>query len=871
MRPGHFVTRFLLCLLCLIWPVVLFAQEPGTAPATLNLDQLRSTLSGMATAPSGAPGQLQPAAAVDGQQTPSARQENPAEGGSQPLPPAEKSQAEAFFARPAPAIGQAVRGEAPAVESGAEATGQAARRGTAREVRSDLQVPVVDRDLKQFGYDFFEARGSGGFQPDRLAPVGPDYVIGPGDTLEINIWGSIDASHEVTVDRSGDILLPKVGTIHLWGLAFSQAKQTIRQRIAKYYKDFQLNVSMGALRSIQVFVVGEVRAPGTYTVSSLATMLNALVAAGGPAKTGSLREVRLVRNGQVVARTDFYDFFLDGDRSQDARLQSGDTVLVPIVGPLVGVAGDVRRPAIYELKGQESLPEVLKMAGGVVASAYLKRVQVERVEAHHKTVALDVDLSRLNQENSEAGIALQDRDLVMVAPIAPSSSTYVSLTGYVARPGHYQLVSGMRLTDLLTPYDNLLPDFYPGLAQVLRLVPPDYQPQQLTVDLGQALAGDPQQNIELQKFDEVRIFSRDQMQDQPTITVSGAVLRPGSYRYYGNMTVRDLIVTAGNVKRSAYLTEAELTRFIPDGQGTRTERMLLNLQQALQGDPVQNLLLEPEDHLFVRAIPDYAQEHLVKVSGRVLFPGTYAVAKGERLSSVLARAGGFAEGAYLRGAVFSRQALKEVQRQRLQKLIVEQEQEIARTAADIAQGALSSEELQSAKTLMESRQILVKKLREASVAGRMVVHLAPLPEFTGSEYDIEVQGGDTLVVPENPKSVSVLGQVYNPVALSYRSGKTAAYYLARVGGPKENANSDEMFIVRADGTVLSKSQGGKGLHWDSGGHRWVSGGFDGTEMYPGDALLVPEKVTQPNVMREVKDITTILYQMALGAAAVASF
>jgi protein involved in polysaccharide export with SLBB domain len=736
--------------------------------------------------------------------------------------------------------------------------------------RNDLQVTAVDRNLKQFGYDFFATIGDG-FAPERLVPVGPDYVVGPDDTLVISLWGAVDASYEVTVDRSGDIQLPRVGTIHLWGQSFAQAKATIHKQIAKYFKDFELNVSMGALRSIQVYVVGEVQVPGTYTVSSLATVLNALAAAGGPAKTGSLRQVQLVRNGSVVARIDLYDFFLNGDRSRDARLQSGDTVLVPIVGPLVGVAGDVRRPAIYELKNAESLPDVLTMAGGAIATAYLKRVQVERVEAHRKKVALDVDLSRLEETAVAGGIALQDRDLILVAPIAPSSASYVSLAGYVARPGRYQLVPEMRLADLIIPYDNLLPDYYPALAQVLRLVPPDYRPQQFTVDLGRALAGDPTQNLPLQEFDEVRLFSRTEMEDIPTLNISGAVLTPGPYRYYDNMTVRDLIVAAGNVKRSAYLGEAELTRFIPSGRATRTERVLIDLQQALLDDPSQNLVLQPEDHLFVRAIPDYAEEHLVKVTGEVLFPGTYAVARGEKLSSILERAGGFAEGAYLRGAVFTRQSLKETQRERLEQLIFEQEQEISRTSSDIALGALSTEELQSAKALLESRRALVQKLREAPVKGRMVVHLAPLADFAGSEYDIEVMDGDTVTIPENPKSVSVLGQVYNPVSLAYQSGQTVSYYLSKVGGPTENANSSDMFIVRADGTVFSKSQGGTGIRWDRTHHRWLSGGFAGTELYPGDTVLVPEKVARYNVMREVKDITTIIYQMALGAAAVASF
>lgn len=734
----------------------------------------------------------------------------------------------------------------------------------------DLKVDPVDRELDQFGYDFFATR-TGGFTPQEQAPVGPDYIVGPGDTLIVSVWGNIEGSYEVTVDRSGNIVLPKVGAIHLWGETFAGAKETIRQQIAKYFTDFQMNVTMGALRSIQVYIVGEVNAPGTYTVSSLATVLNALVTAGGPAKTGSLRNVQLVRSGTVVATVDFYDFFLSGDRSRDARLQAGDTILVPVVGSLVGVAGDVRHPAIFELKSGETLQDVLQMAGGVIATAYLKRVEVERVDAHQKKIVLDLDMSGVGDQDPALTFTLQDRDLVKVAPISPLSASYVVLNGYATRPGRYQFVAGMHLADLILPYDNLLPETFRGSAEILRLQPPTYQPEKLTVDLGLALAGDPQQNIALQEFDEVRLFSREEMEELPEVDITGAVLNPGTFRLYRNMTVRDLVVAAGNVKRSAYLDEAELTRYIPSGRETRTERITINLGAVLAGESAENLVLQPFDHLVVRMIPDMTERRTVTVTGKVLFPGSYTVAKGETLSSVLVRAGGYASEAYLRGALFTRESVQKIQQERLDQLIFEQEQEISRVAADIAAGALSPEELQSSQAILASRKAVVDKLKQVPVTGRMVVRLLPLEQLAGSVYDIEVMDGDVLTIPENSKSVAVLGQVYNPISLAYQPGKSVAYYLSRVGGTTENANDDNMFIVRADGTVYSKQQAGMGLKWDGDSFRWIFGGFNVTELYPGDTLLVPEQIKQTDIMREVKDLTTILYQMALGAAAVASF
>ncbi len=743
----------------------------------------------------------------------------------------------------------------------------------ARWYNRDLKPGEIDRDLKQFGYDFFKERDAGqALSPELLAPVGPDYVVGPGDTLDIDIWGAINGNFEVTVDRSGDIVIPKIGAVHVWGQSFAQAKETIHRKISKYYNNFELNVAMGALRSIQVYLVGEANNPGTYTLSSVSSILNALAAAGGPTKTGSLRNVQLVRQGKVVSTVDFYDFFLAGDRSRDVRLHSGDTIHVPVAGPQVGVAGDVRRPAIYELKSQETLRDILQMAGWVNATAYLKKVQVERVQAHRARTVIDLDLDDLAGRDGEVlDFPLQDRDLIKVAPIAQVANQYVWLKGYVAHPGPYQLTPGLRLADLLLSYDNLLPYYYPGTVELLRLQPPLYKPQRATVNLEKALAGDPEHNIALWEHDEIRVFSRDEMEETTEISISGAVLNPGDFRLYDNMRVRDLVVAAGNLKRSAYLGQAELTRFVAEGEETRTNRLIIDLERALAGDPGNNLLLQPNDSLFVRAIPDFAEKQSVELKGEVRFPGVYTLAKGEHLSSVIARAGGFTDKAYLRGAVFSRESLKEQQRERLEKLIRDQEQEVVRASAEIAQGALTPEELRSAESILTARQQLVQKLIDLPVTGRMVVHMAPLEDFRGSEYDVELMGGDALAIPENPQSVTVLGQVYNPVSLTFRPGKTVSYYLNNVGGPKEDADTSEMFVVRADGTVYSKQQAGMGVRWDSENFRWVFGGFNNTPLYPGDTVLVPEKFARIDIMREIKDLTQIFYQIALGAAAVASF
>ncbi|MEZ4600798.1 MAG: SLBB domain-containing protein [Syntrophotaleaceae bacterium] len=728
----------------------------------------------------------------------------------------------------------------------------------------------MDLNLKRFGFSFFHNRAR--LQPDPLALVGPDYVVGPGDTLRIDVWGNIEGNYSVTVDRNGEITLPKVGVINLWGQTFSEAKQTIKTQVSKYFKNFEMNVTMGSLRSIQVFMVGEVAAPGSYQLSSLSTLLTALSAAGGPSGRGSLRKVQVLRQGALLTEFDFYDFFLSGDKNRDVRLQAGDTIFVPMSGPLVGIAGNVRRPAVYELKGGETLSDCLALAGGVNPTAYLNKVQIERIQAHRQRLVLDLDLGSVEQKEAAAlTFPMQDRDLVKVSPIAMAGG-FVSLQGYVVRPGKYELTKGMRLADLLIPYDNLLPEFYPHAAQIIHRLPPEYRPEIVTVDLQQALEGNPEHNLVLQEYDEVRVFSRAEMEEMPEVSIAGAVLKSGTYRLFDKMTVKDLVTVAGSLKRGAFLDQAEITRYIPSATGTRVERFNINLEKALSGHPQHNLLLQPEDHLVVRSIPDYGERMRVVVKGEVLFPGIYAISKGETLSSVLERAGGYTGEAYLRGAIFTRESIKDTQRQHVQKLIDEQERQIAKVSQEMAAGAMTPEEAKAAQTTIASQQALLDKLRNTPVTGRLVVQLKPIGQLKESADNVALMSGDEIYIPKDPQTVNVQGMVYNPAALTWKPGKNANYYLSKVGGPKEDAKTEEMFIVRADGTVVSQQQAGIGISWDSDNWRWTFGGLQSTRIYPGDSILVPEDFEEKtDWMKEFKDLSTIIYQMALGAAAVASF
>ena len=724
---------------------------------------------------------------------------------------------------------------------------------------------TVSKDLTQFGYNLFRATVST-FAPVTDVPVGPEYIIGPGDSFNISLWGRIERLYQAEVDRNGEITLPKIGTLKVWGLTFSELRKYLLRKFSRHYKGFHMNVVMGRLRTIRVFVIGEVVTPGSYTLSSLATVYNALFAAGGPSKRGTMRNIQLIRNGKVIRTIDLYDFLLKGDKSQDQRLQSGDTIFGPIIGPVVGIAGNVMRPAIYEIQDKMTLGELFDLAGGVTPIGYLQRVQIERIVAHEKRIVEDFDLAQYAREGDfpKLKIILQDRDLVKVFPILPTTQEVVYLEGHVRRPGGYEFKEGMKLLDLIPSFDELLPEPYLDYADIIRLIPPDFHPETISFNLGNLLRGDLSQNIELKEHDRVTIYSRESLQEVPQVTIGGEVQSPGKYRLVENMRVKELIYNAGNLKRSAYVSEAEITRMIKTEKGVTSKVININLGEALRENPEHNIPLKEDDYLLVRQVPGWYIEKTVTLEGEVKFPGVYSFSKGERLSSVIERAGGFTEHAYLKGAFFTRESARRIQEERIKGFIDRLEEGILTAQARLAEASVSGADAKGLEQSLAAKRELLRKTRAAQVTGRVVIALDSLDKFKGSKYDMELEDGDTLTIPPMPWIVNVLGSVYNPTSIVYTRGKRADFYVNKVGGPTSDAEEGEMYIVKADGTIISKTQkGGFGLSWDSEDRRWVSGGFASARIDPGDSILVPSKVTRFVWKRELMDWTTILYQLAV--------
>jgi polysaccharide biosynthesis/export protein len=508
--------------------------------------------------------------------------------------------------------------------------------------------------LERFGAEIFR---NGTSNIDMLPidmPVGPDYVLGPGDSLTVNLWGSISRRLMRVVDREGRISLPEAGVLQVSGRTLGEVQDAVQNSLRTQFRDVQADVAISRIRSVRVYVVGDVEHPGPYDISSLSTPLNALVEAGGPTSRGSLRTVEHFRGKQLVQEVDLYDLLLHGVRSGVQRLESGDTIMVPTIGPEVTISGMVRRPGIYELHGEKNLAEVLQLAGGVLPSGTLRHVDVERVEAHESRTMMAVDIPETN--NSEAAtkaledFKIQDGDKVKISPIVAYADNTVYLDGHVYRPGKYAYHDGMKLTDLIKSYKDLLPEPYKNHAEIIRLQAPDYMPQVIAFNLEDALAGKAQ-DLVLKPLDTVRVFGRYDFEDTPIITVTGAVRDPGDHATNGATYLRDAIFLAGNTTFDAELDDVQVFRHGEDGN---LKVLSANLSKALAGDQAQNLLLEPKDRVFVHKNLAKADPPTVTIEGEVGRPGKYPLGEDMTAADLVRVAGGLKRSAYTQQADLTR-------------------------------------------------------------------------------------------------------------------------------------------------------------------------------------------------------------------------
>lgn len=799
--------------------------------------------------------------------------------------------------------------------------------------------PANSFTLKPFGQGIFASTDG----PPETLPAEPDYPVGAGDEIGIALWGRVTAEYRLVVSNEGVIEIPMIGPVVVNGLSFKEVRELIARRV-KGIVGADASVTMGRLRSIQVFVLGEVARPGAYKVSSVATVTNALMAAGGTAPIGSLRRVELRRQGEKPRQIDFYDLLLRGDKSGDARLRNGDVVFVPVIGPVVGVGGNVKRPAVYETRGGASLQEALDLAGGVVPNAYTQQVQVERIEGNSRRVVIDIDASAVDRARA---FAISDGDFIKVSSVTGKEANAVYLYGNVKRPGKYQLKAGMRLGDLITGYGALVEETHLDYALIKRLTP-ELRTMVVPFNLGLLLDGAEGENIALEPNDSIYVFSTWLFRERPVVTIEGEVRlpgpipidenhtvkdlvllaggptaeasygeyelyrkegrtrelklhrldlgraltqggpdnpvlrdgdivrihsareadpertvivygqvnRPGQYPYAANMRVADLVFAGGGLKESAYLREAELASYeVEGGQAARVNYRSVDLELALAGDEAHNVALSAYDSLFVREMTGWGSQHFVEVNGEVRFPGKYLIRKGEKLSSVIRRAGGFTDEAYLKGAVFTRESVRRLQQKSLEEAINRIEVRLLTQASGQALSATNAEGPKQVETAMSVRRELIAKLRGSKAQGRISIDIEEVTSRGGASHDISLEHGDTLHVPARPTQVQVMGAVSNPAAFVHEQKERLSGYIALAGGLSSEADRDRIFVLKSDGTAVSRSDFSWGL----------SGGLMSARLDPGDTIVVPERLDKGLWLREVRDITQILYQIAVTA------
>jgi len=703
------------------------------------------------------------------------------------------------------------------------------------------QIPEETTPLKRFGSSVFVnrdisamARSGSGRDTPLDVPLGPDYVVGAGDTLSISMWGGMTQSTSRVVDRDGRILLPDAGSLDVAGLPLQRAESLIEAALRKQYRDVKVTVTVSRLRSVRIYVAGDVQRPGGYDISALATPLSALFAAGGPTSIGSLRIAQHYRGDHLVEEIDLYDFLLHGVRAKDVRFESGDTLLVPPAGAQVAVSGAVKRPAIYELKhGESTLDLVINDAGGFTAAASLANITIERIDANQQRETVTLKTTTPPGPDADhaaiAAFQIKDGDRVRVAPILPYSQRAIYLEGHVVRPGRRSYSEGMHLSDVLRSYQDLLPEPAPS-GEIIRLVPPDLHAETINFNVPDVLIGNG--NIALQPFDTIRILGRYQV-DAPKVTIQGEVLRPASYPLSKDMTAAQLVRMAGGFKRDALLDNADLTSYgVLNGSRVSGSLATIHIGAAVNGsEPGADVSLKPGDILTIHQITgwnDIGQS--VRIEGQVSFPGTYGFTDGERLSSVLRRAGGFRETAYPVGAILVRDQVRELEEKSREELIrqIETSSASARLSPNLGSGDSGA----TLKLIQAQQDQVLNRLKSEPPNGRLVVHItADIDSWANTSADIELRRGDVLTIPKRPSFVLITGQVYNATALTFTPGKTAAWYLQHAGGTSDAANRKEVFVIRANGSIIGRHSGGL---------------FDpavlSTKLDPGDVVVVPQKV-----------------------------
>jgi polysaccharide export outer membrane protein len=678
------------------------------------------------------------------------------------------------------------------------------------------------------------------FAPVNDVPVGPGYILGPGDELNVQLSGQINQQMRFTVDRTGAIAIPGVGSIHVAGMPYSELTGFLEQQLGKIYRNFKLSVNLGSLRTIQVFVMGQALRPGTYSISSLSTLTNAIFASGGPAQQGSMRDIQVKRGDVTIDHFDLYDLLLYGDKSHDIQLATGDVIFIPYVGPQVAIVGSVDNPAIFELKGKTTVAEALKLAGGDTPVAAGATVRVERILDHAMRTLQDVDSAQKTVED------VQNGDILSVTSVIDRFKDAVTLRGNVANPGRYVWHPGMRISDLIPNKESLITRNYWRKRNQLGQLVQDYQPDQ------------PDATTHAEGALEVHSNAADRRAEPSqrggaTADAGGSSVGAALTASNGPFGAKtDVVLSAPDIDWNYAVIERQ------SAADLTTSLVPFNLGSiVLRGDASQNFELLPGDVVTIFSksdirVPSNQQTRYVRLEGEFEASGVYSVLPGETLRGLIKRVGGFTPEAYLYASEFTRESTRRVETQRLHEYADQLAAQIsAVTSSNIARANTPADQVAASASEADARSA-VNRLRNVQPIGRIVLDLKPDSQGMEAVPDLALEDGDRFVVPRLPANVTVEGQVYNANAFVYGGGQRMIDYLHRAGGPDREADKKRIFILRADGSVFSH-QYGDVFH---------------AAMYPGDTIVVPPVIDKRALLQRITSIASIVGNLGLALASI---
>jgi protein involved in polysaccharide export with SLBB domain len=758
--------------------------------------------------------------------------------------------------------------------------------------------------LPIYGASLFQSVPST-FAPLDQGPVPDSYVLGPGDQIHVQVWGQVNFATTLPIDRTGGIYLPQVGEVHVAGVPASSLETVLRQAVGHVFRNFQLTASVGQIRSIQVYVVGNARRPGVYTISSLSTLVDALFASGGPSPQGSMRRIEVRRKGKILTTFDLYDLLLHGDRSHDVSLLSGDVIFIPPVGPQAAIFGSVNTPAIYEMRPGETIGQLIQDAGGTSAIAAHTSISVERIDDHQDRAAMNVGFNQTGLDTP-----VHDGDLVRVLPIVPLYKNTVTLRGNTANPGRFAWHPGMRLTDLIPDRESLITRNYWWRRAQLGIPTPDFEPLQNYPSLTQP---NHPFDLQLEKQRQARLrreypyLQQNSQQGNmassfgnnyanaagntslqgPYDAGSGSYLQTQQRLQQLNQNAEKTNTTASSVASQAEVrTEntmgatkplkvalpapdidwsyAVIERLNP--KTLKTTLIPFDLGKlVMDHDPSQNLALEPGDVVTIFSqgdihVPQSQQTKFVRLEGEFVHAGVYSVKPNETLRELVREAGGLTPNAYLYGSEFNRVSTRVLQQERINQYVQQLGLEIQRgtLAAASSAAAASGNLATTAAAATQNEQSLIADLRQIKATGRIVLNLKAGSHGVDALPDIPLQDGDAFIVPTRPSTINVVGAVYDQNSFLYARGRRAGDYLHLAGGESRDADRRHIFIIRADGSVVS--------------HQMTSGifgnDFMSLPMHPGDTIVVPEKTFKPSALEGLLEYTQLFSNVALGAASI---